>query len=53
MNMNRYSVKGQTGPNHFNFLIVNAESEKSAWEISVRLARGVYKNWVVVGVEKL
>ena len=51
--MNRYSVKGQTGPNHFNFLIVRAFSEKDAWRISEELAREVYKNWVVISVEKL
>lgn len=51
--MNRYSVKGQTGPNHFNFLIVRAPSEKDAWRMSVDLAKGVYRNWIVISVEKL
>lgn len=51
--MNRYSVKGQTGPNSFNFIIVRAISEKAAWRISEELAKGVYRNWIVISVEKL
>lgn len=51
--MNRYSVKGQTGPNSFNFIMVRTISEKDAWRISEELARGVYKNWVVIAIEKL